>query len=109
PRGLGVDDELELARLHHRQVRRLRALEDATGVDPHLSKCLSTVGAIAHQPAGFGVVTRRICRGNFMQRCQVNQLDTPAAEKGVRVNNKGVGPLPYKSCESRIDFAACWR
>src|SRR5947199_752380 len=33
PGGLGVDDQLELARLHHRQVRRLRALEDAAGID----------------------------------------------------------------------------
>jgi hypothetical protein len=29
PGGLGVDDQLELARLHHRQVRRFGALEDA--------------------------------------------------------------------------------
>jgi len=32
PGGLGGDDQLELGRLHHRQVRRLGVLEDATGV-----------------------------------------------------------------------------
>jgi len=33
PGGLGVDDQFELRRLHHRQVRGLRALEDAAGIN----------------------------------------------------------------------------
>ena len=33
PGGLDIDDQLELGRLHDRQVRRLRALEDAAGID----------------------------------------------------------------------------
>ena len=37
PGRLGVDHQLELGRLHHRQVRRLRALEYATGIDAHLT------------------------------------------------------------------------
>ena len=37
PCGLHVDDELELGRLDDRQVRRLRTLEDATGVDADLT------------------------------------------------------------------------
>jgi hypothetical protein len=36
PSGLGVDDQLELARLYDRQVRRLRALQDAAGIDADL-------------------------------------------------------------------------
>jgi hypothetical protein len=32
-------------------------------------------------------------------------LDTPAAEKGVGADEKGVGPLACKSCEGRIDLA----
>ena len=35
--GLEVDDQLELGRLHDRQVGRLRALEDAAGVDADLA------------------------------------------------------------------------
>jgi hypothetical protein len=31
-----IDDQLELARLHDRQVRRLRAFENATGIDADL-------------------------------------------------------------------------
>ena len=36
--GLEVDDELEFGRLHHRQVGRLGALEDAAGIDADLTK-----------------------------------------------------------------------
>ncbi len=39
-------------------------------------------------------------------RRQVDQLHTPAGEEGVNVDEKGVGPLAHKSCESHIDLAA---
>src|SRR5262245_26824798 len=54
--GLVVDDQLELGRLHHRQVRRLGALENATSVDGSLTPCIGDVAAIAHQSAGLGVI-----------------------------------------------------
>jgi hypothetical protein len=38
--GLGVDDQLEPTRLHDRQVRRLGALEDATGIDADLRRVI---------------------------------------------------------------------
>ena len=37
PGGPGVDDQLELGRLHDRQVRRLGTLEDAAGIDADLT------------------------------------------------------------------------
>ena len=40
---LSVDDQLELARLHDRQVRRLRALEDAADIDADLTICIRNV------------------------------------------------------------------
>jgi hypothetical protein len=40
-------------------------------------------------------------------RCQGDQLDTPAGQKGVQIDEKRVGPLVHKSCESRTDLAAC--
>ena len=49
--GLEIDDELELARLHHRQVRRLRTLEDAAGIDAELPLRSENVGSVAHQSA----------------------------------------------------------
>ena len=106
PGGLSVDDQLELGRLHDRQVRGLGALEDATGIDADLTIGIRKAGAVAHQPAGFGIFTRRICRGDRMARRQVGQLDTPAGEKGVAADEEGVGPLARKRCEGRIDLAA---
>src|SRR5258707_12847364 len=57
PGRLGIDDQLELARLYDRQVRRLGALEDAAGIDARLTKRIRDVGSVAHQPTDFGVVT----------------------------------------------------
>src|SRR5262249_15455750 len=37
PGGFGIDDQLKLACLHDRQLRRLRALEDATSIDAKLT------------------------------------------------------------------------
>jgi hypothetical protein len=39
-------------------------------------------------------------------RRQVDQLDTPAGEKGVNVNEKGIGPLRRKRCKGCVDLAA---
>jgi hypothetical protein len=75
PGGPGVDDQLELVRLHDQQVRRLGALEDATGIDADLTKCIRNVGSVAHQPTGFGIVAQRICRGEPVERRQLDQLD----------------------------------
>jgi hypothetical protein len=53
PGGLGIDDQLELARLHHRQVRGLGPLEDATGLDADLTKHLRQTRSVGDQAAGF--------------------------------------------------------
>src|SRR5215471_21838970 len=62
PRGLVVDDKLELRRLHDRQLGGLRAFEDAARVNAGLTKSVRHVGAIAHQPADFGIFTPGIDR-----------------------------------------------
>jgi len=36
----------------------------------------------------------------------LGKLKPPAAEKCILANEEGVGPLPHKSCEGRIDLAA---
>src|SRR4051812_22783827 len=52
-RRLRVDDKLE-ARDLHRQVRRLLAIDDPTGVDAGLPRGLGDAAAVAHQAAGCG-------------------------------------------------------
>jgi hypothetical protein len=37
---------------------------------------------------------------------QLNQLDTPGGEEGAGVDEQGVGPLPHKTCEGRVDLSA---
>ena len=58
--GLDVDDQLELGRLHDRQVSRLLTLEDTAGIDADLTPRIRNVGSVAYQSAGFGEFTRRI-------------------------------------------------
>ena len=55
PGGVGVDDELEFARLHDRQVRRLGALKDTTGIDAGLTMRIRQARSVAHQPTDFGI------------------------------------------------------
>ena len=90
-RGPGVDDQLELGRLHDRQIRRLRALEDAAGIDSNMTKRIRRVGSVTHQPADFGKLTQGICRGERVARRQVDQLGTPANKKNVEADEDGVG------------------
>src|SRR6516164_306098 len=105
PGGPGVDDQLELVRLHDRQVRRLGTLEDAAGIDANLTESILDVGSVTHQPTGFGILTHRIYRGNRVARRQLGQLDTSADEKGTGGDEEDVGPLVYNVCEGRVDLA----
>src|SRR5262249_7392935 len=49
--GRQIDDQLDLCRLHDRQIRGLSALYDAAGIDAELTKRIRNVGSVAHQPA----------------------------------------------------------
>src|SRR5205823_9666836 len=106
PGRLSIDDKLELARLHDWQVRRLCALEDATGIDANLTPRIRQAGSIAHQTADFGKLTPCICGGDRMTRRQEDQLDTLAGEKRRAADEDRVGPLAHESGESRVDLAA---
>jgi hypothetical protein len=99
-----VDDQLELARLYDRQVRRLGVLEDAAGIDANLTKRFRNVDSVAHQPTDFDSFTQRVGRRDLVERRQVDQLDTPAGEKCVIANEQGVRPLAHESCEGRFDL-----
>jgi hypothetical protein len=59
PGGLGVDDQLELARLYDRHVRRLGAPKNAANIDADLTKRVPDVASVAHQSAGFDEVAVR--------------------------------------------------
>src|SRR5215831_1907312 len=48
PGGLGVDNELELCRLQHRQIRGFGALEDTARVNTDLTIGIRNISSIAH-------------------------------------------------------------
>ena len=104
--GLVIDDELELARLHDRQVGGLRTLEDAAGIGAGLTICVDKVGSVAYQATGFDKVAQRIRRGDRVARRQVDQLDTPIGKTRVEAHEDGIGAITRKSFEGLIDVAA---
>jgi len=102
-----VDNQFELTRLHHGQVRRLRALENATSIGTDLTKRIRHGRAITHQPAGLDKFSKPIRCGDRVPRREVDQLNTSTYEKGVGVDEKHIRPLAHKGIESCIDLAAC--
>jgi hypothetical protein len=106
PRSRGVDDQLELARLHHGQVRGLGALENAAGIGASLTIGIPQARSIAHQPASFGILAQTRRRGDPVERRQKGQLDTSGGERRAGADEESVGPFARKRCEGRIDLAA---
>ena len=65
-RGHEIDDELELRRLHHRQIGRVFTFEDATSIDAYQRVHLFEVRSVAHQAAGLREFARCENRWNSM-------------------------------------------
>jgi hypothetical protein len=106
PRRTQVDDELELGRLHDRQVGGLGALEDAAGIDASLTKHVREVGSVAHQPAGCDIIMSRIGRRNPVARRQGDKLNAAADEECVGSNEEAIGALARKVGKGLIDLVA---
>ena len=104
---LSVDDQLELGRLHDRQVRGLGALENAAGIDADLTLRIRNAGSVAHQPAGLGKVTRpdRSPGPRGAPPDATNWTRRPL-KKGSGPTNSASGRSRTKRCEGRIDLAA---
>src|SRR5262249_8001253 len=104
PGGRGVDDEFELARLHDPQIRRLCALEGATGGDPNLTKPTDNVRSVAHQPTDFRVIAHRVDRREPVECCQLGQLDPSTVQERGDPDEDGIGALATNSFEGGIDL-----
>src|SRR5258708_13935465 len=101
---LSVDDQFKLRRLHNRKILRLRALEDAAGIDANLAECVGKARSIADQPAGFGKVTQWICCGEPVERRQLDQLDTAGEEERGDPDEKRLAPLSAHSFARGLAF-----
>ena len=95
----------------HRQVGGLLALEDAAGVDADSDETRPQCWLRSSSARRLRQYSRAwICRGNPVARRQRGELDSPAGEKRIAADEKGVGPLAHNGGEGRIDFAGwCWR
>src|SRR6516162_7871652 len=103
---LQVDDELELGRLHDRQVRGLRAFENAGGINADLKKHICNIHAVAHQQAGFDHLTVDATRRYSVACRQGRKLDAAADKERVGGDEEGICPVAYHRGEARIDFRA---
>src|SRR5262245_16099680 len=101
-----VDDKLEFRRLQDRQVSGLSAIEDLTGIGADLTIHAHTIGIVAHQPAGFDSLAGGIARRNPIARREGRKLDPPAREEHVTIDEQGIGTVPYKGGEGRLNLAA---
>src|SRR5215471_14060455 len=82
-RGLEVDDQLDFGRLLHRQVARLGAGEDPSGVDAGLTIRVGQAAAVAHQAAGRGELAILVDRRHRMTARQLGKARTSAVEEGT--------------------------
>ena len=83
--GRQVDDEVELGRLHHRQVGGLIALEDTTRIDCKLTIRVRHTRPIAHEATVFHIRAHSVGCGNGMARRQRDDLHVTAGEERIGV------------------------
>ena len=102
--GLEIDHELKLGRLQHRQVRRLLAFENSTGIDADLA-IGSNIGSIAHQAAGHGKLAKMVHRGHRMACRQATSLSRRVSKNGSATTDQRRDALLRNGLECGLDFA----
>jgi hypothetical protein len=103
--GLEIEDQLECGRLLDRQIGRLGALEDLSGVNADLAVGTGEAHSIADQAAGRGVFTPVIDRRDRMACRQRQELLAPAEEERVAGEDERAGMQLDEGCEGGVDLA----
>ena len=62
-------------------------------------------GSVAHQPPGYGKVSKLINPGHCMARGQRDELIAPAEEERIGGDKECAGPLLDDGCEGRVEVA----
>jgi hypothetical protein len=78
---VGVDDQLELRRLHDRQIGGLCALDDTAGINAELPVGIGNVGSVAHQAADLDGLTDRVAGWDSMKGRELCKLDIVTVER----------------------------
>src|SRR5262245_55911075 len=103
--GLEVDDQLELCRPVDRQIRRLRALQDATGIDSGAAIGVSGIVPIANHGASHREVAGAGDHYDIVSRRQHRELLGASSQERIGCNDNGVGLVLHQRLERRIDLA----
>ena len=109
PRGRKIDDQLELGRLHNRQVGRVGTLENAADVDAELPIPLGRARSVAHQAARFCKRSITVDGGNCMARRQGGKLEPPDIEQRVGTDHERIDSIANERREGSLDLAAVAR
>src|SRR5713226_5349187 len=91
PRGLEIEDQLELGDLLDRQIDGLLALENSAGVDAGLAVRLHNAAPVAHQAAGGDEIARLKDRRGRVAEGQVDKLFTTANEERIGTDHEPTG------------------
>src|SRR5262249_16623416 len=89
----GVENEFDLGQLHHREIGRLCAAEDAADIDAGLAIADGVVGPVAPQASRLGIVTCVEYRGDGLGGGERNQLLAPTIEKWTPRDEQRIGAL----------------
>src|SRR6516225_10035065 len=90
-RGLEIDDQLEGRRLLDRQIGRLGALQNLSGVNANQAKGSYEVQSIADQAASFDELARLVDRRNAVGCRQRHELLAPVGKERVTADNEPAG------------------
>jgi len=99
--GLAIDHQLERGRLHHRQLRGFRTLENPAGIEACLAIGAGNACRIAHQTAGFDVIARIVNCRNGMAGRQCNQPLALAGEERTAAR-AGLQDIEFATVSQRV-------
>src|SRR2546421_9852987 len=102
--GLEIDTQPELARLLHRQIRRLLAFQDTPGINTGLATDVRVVRTEANEAAGSYKEGRIVRRGNGMLLCQSSNAISSRKEKLIASDEKRVSAQLGERREGRLDL-----
>src|SRR5262245_16330903 len=105
--GIEVDHELELARLHDRQVGRFLTLENPPGVHAGLAICVAKARPVAHQSANLGSsLAPGVDRRHPMVGGQRNELYATVVEEWAGSYQERINRLLRKTRKGNINVTA---
>src|SRR5262249_50884267 len=100
---LAVDDQIEFAGLHHRQVGGLGALQDAGGIRANLTVHVFKARSVGHQSPDFGECTTCVARWNRMAHCMIANWTLRLVKKGSGATKRASVPARERG-KSLIDL-----